>query len=752
MFRVGKLYSAMRHLKSFVKFLGFFGPERSALEKFFDKDFYLENNPDVRVAGVDPLTHYLKCGWKEGRNPSQQFDTQFYLEQNPHLFQKEICPLVHYVKKGRHKNVATLPKNVNKSEETDSYGRPKLQKVGHDEVAPIAIKQLQHTFEMLGFDSKVLGDIPAWSWSCIGKMFSPELYAHQNNIMGRMTDLELFTRFVVFDLPKTDKIGPLFDAEFYRGEIIKQGLPRQKPGEGLFIHWLRYGIPARVVPNRFFDPEVYLSLNQDIRGYHRWVFKHWVEHGIDENRHFSNCFFPSGEAFVSEVSDQNKGVRTFLEKTITSTSSSQNLECLQAWRNSKEFSDILDEARAIEPEIGDVSDSLIGLLPPFHDSGYSAFRIVRDVLPERSFDYVILMPFCKLGGADYVAGVLAHCLPSSDSKTLIIRTEQSDWERPDWFPDNIESVDISKEMKVVPQPLKHRVFYELIRWLSPQHVFNVNSRLGFETFERFGERMSVFTKLYAYYFCADRTPKGTEAGYPVTFFANVIPHLAGAMIDTHDLADKLTSRYALPSELRKKVHTLYTPSAKIPELKTIAEMQIKTQAQRRKPKVLWAGRFDRQKRFDLLTEIAIQMPKIEFHAWGKAVLDSPPNLHNLPRNLIVHPPFTSLEDLPLNDSDLWLYTSAWDGMPTIIIECAAYGLPIVASAVGGVGEMIDDSTGWPLSDNADVSDYAEVIRDALENPQERLNRAQALQERVRVRHSEQLYKQKIVEIIEGGAN
>jgi len=64
----------------------------------FDPVYYLMNNPDVRAADIDPLRHYLKFGWKEGRNPSERFDTSFYLESNPDLKQSGENPLAHYIK------------------------------------------------------------------------------------------------------------------------------------------------------------------------------------------------------------------------------------------------------------------------------------------------------------------------------------------------------------------------------------------------------------------------------------------------------------------------------------------------------------------------------------------------------------------------------------------------------------------------------------------------------------------------------
>lgn len=36
----------------------------------FDPLYYLEHNPDVAAAAVDPLNHYRNVGWTEGRDPS----------------------------------------------------------------------------------------------------------------------------------------------------------------------------------------------------------------------------------------------------------------------------------------------------------------------------------------------------------------------------------------------------------------------------------------------------------------------------------------------------------------------------------------------------------------------------------------------------------------------------------------------------------------------------------------------------------
>lgn len=68
---------------------------------FFDAKWYLEENPDVKASKMDAAEHYVKFGWKEGRNPSLDFDTNDYLFLNPDIKIENICPLFHFEKNGK---------------------------------------------------------------------------------------------------------------------------------------------------------------------------------------------------------------------------------------------------------------------------------------------------------------------------------------------------------------------------------------------------------------------------------------------------------------------------------------------------------------------------------------------------------------------------------------------------------------------------------------------------------------------------
>jgi len=70
----------------------------------FDSGYYLSHYPDVQNADINPLWHFVRFGWKEGRNPSKYFDTDYYLSQNQDVCNAEINPLLHYLKFGGYEN------------------------------------------------------------------------------------------------------------------------------------------------------------------------------------------------------------------------------------------------------------------------------------------------------------------------------------------------------------------------------------------------------------------------------------------------------------------------------------------------------------------------------------------------------------------------------------------------------------------------------------------------------------------------
>jgi hypothetical protein len=78
----------------------------------FDPHWYLTQYPDVAAAGLDPVQHFLKSGFAEGRNPNPYFDSSWYVAAYPdvagHVAEHGENPFMHYlfygVREGRKPN------------------------------------------------------------------------------------------------------------------------------------------------------------------------------------------------------------------------------------------------------------------------------------------------------------------------------------------------------------------------------------------------------------------------------------------------------------------------------------------------------------------------------------------------------------------------------------------------------------------------------------------------------------------------
>lgn len=69
--------------------------------KLFDKEWYRNQYPEV--GSKNPVKHYIKEGWRQGKNPSPAFSTDKYLCAYPDVRAKNMNPLEHYLFHGKRK-------------------------------------------------------------------------------------------------------------------------------------------------------------------------------------------------------------------------------------------------------------------------------------------------------------------------------------------------------------------------------------------------------------------------------------------------------------------------------------------------------------------------------------------------------------------------------------------------------------------------------------------------------------------------
>jgi glycosyltransferase involved in cell wall biosynthesis len=156
------------------------------------------------------------------------------------------------------------------------------------------------------------------------------------------------------------------------------------------------------------------------------------------------------------------------------------------------------------------------------------------------------------------------------------------------------------------------------------------------------------------------------------------------------------------------------------------------------PVMVAAGRLDRQKGFDLLLQaIVAGGPFPRDPHW--VVVGEGPERANLERQIEERGLTRSVHllgwrtDLPaiLKGATGFVLSSRWEGMPNVVLEAMAAGLPVVAFDVEGVRELVvEQDTGWIVPPE-DTTALAGALRDLLVDPAGSVKRGLAGAARVR---------------------
>ena len=123
--------------------------------------------------------------------------------------------------------------------------------------------------------------------------------------------------------------------------------------------------------------------------------------------------------------------------------------------------------------------------------------------------------------------------------------------------------------------------------------------------------------------------------------------------------------------------------------------------------IVCISRISKQKKFDLFLEIAKQMPAYAF-VW----LGNKDEMRNLPDNVYCLGE-TNSAYLYLEHADVFILPSNYEGLPMSILEALSYGVPVVASAVGGISEILNGENGFAV--NNSVDSFVEKINYTLQD-------------------------------------
>lgn len=111
--------------------------------------------------------------------------------------------------------------------------------------------------------------------------------------------------------------------------------------------------------------------------------------------------------------------------------------------------------------------------------------------------------------------------------------------------------------------------------------------------------------------------------------------------------------------------------------------------------VMCISRISKQKKFDLFLDIARQKPKLAFVWIGNKEI-----IHDLPNNVYCMGESHSAHQF-LKFADIFILPSNYEGLPISLLEALSYGVPVIASAVGGIPEVLNGKNGYAVENKAE---------------------------------------------------
>ncbi|MCO5084572.1 MAG: DUF1796 family putative cysteine peptidase [Rhizobiaceae bacterium] len=469
------------------------------------------------------------------------------------------------------------------------------------------------------------------------------------------------------------------------------------------VHYVVEGAPRAIDPGPFFDSKAYLRKHADVAGTSANPLNHYLSGG-----------------------ERTRGPFGLLPESVFNGLKQMSFNDTKLFPSSWRLGALTPDAssRTAAERRGAV---------------YS--RLSRD-LPEHCTHLVLLPWVAHPGGAEQVAASTLRMLVErlGAGAVAAIGTDMASRKGFD-LPEGLKLFSLSDYHEALTVEDRVEILDRLIMERKPRITYNLNSLACWVLMDSRSHMLKGETALYAAIFAYGFNEIDGTFGFHQHIEA-CIDHLTGIVTDNSRFPAILPRMAPILSTQAEKVHVVYTPITT-----TFAEPSSPSATRPRQ--ALWMSRFAPEKRMDVLGRIAAGAPDRRFVVYGSQNPNVPPAditfLRDLP-NVELAGYFRDLDDVPFDECDLFVYTSAYDGLPVALLEAAAKGLPIIAPNVGGISDFITSETGWLVSNPDAVDEYLAAMREIENDPKLVRRKVLAAQKLLRQRHSWAAFQQQLEQL------
>ena len=358
-------------------------------------------------------------------------------------------------------------------------------------------------------------------------------------------------------------------------------------------------------------------------------------------------------------------------------------------------------------------------------------------------DYIFMVPWVVRGGADKVMLNMMKAIeeihPGSKFTVITTLPNKNVWAK--MLPKNTDLIEFGKLTEGLPPYEKDELLSRVITQLKCKKLHIINSEYAYAWAYKHQELIKNHYELTVSVFASCFIPESNftcRFSFDDPFIFDIYPVVKKIFTDNQTFVEESVEKNALDEKLFK---VQYQPI--MDEVKPVHHAEAN-----KKVRVLWASRVTREKMPDMIKLIANKLDPKEFQidVFGAFSDDVDKNFFNGVPVINYRGAFDGFSSLPTENYDILLYTSVGDGVPNILLEATAAGLPILASNDGGVHEFIQDGkTGSLVKEIRDVDGYVKKLKDFRKNPRKYEEYVEEAQKLLEERHSWKAFIKKMKE-------